>query len=151
MLNAIVHFSLRFRGIIIALAILLLGYGGYTLLRAKFDVFPEFAPPQVSIQTEAPGLSPEQVEVLVTQQLENVVNGTPGVSTLRSASIPGLSVITVTFDPASDIYRDRQLVAERIAEEAAQLPVGVEPPTMTPLTSSTSVVLVAGLTSSKRS
>ena len=146
---ALIRFSIRFRGVVVALACIMLGYGTYILLqRSKFDVFPEFAPPQVTIQTEAPGLSPEQVEVLVTQPLENVVNGTPGVSSLRSASIQGLSVITVGFDPASDIYRDRQLVAERLAEEAAQLPTGVGPSTITPLTSSTSVVLVVGLTSS---
>jgi CzcA family heavy metal efflux pump len=148
---ALIGFSIRFRGVVIALACIVLGYGVYVLQRSKYDVFPEFAPPQVSIQTEAPGLSPEQVEVLVTQQIESVINGTPGVATLRSASIQGLSVITVTFEPGSDIYRDRQLVAERLAEEAARLPVGVESPTMTPLTSSTSVVLVAGLTSTTRS
>jgi CzcA family heavy metal efflux pump len=148
---ALIRFSIRFRGVVIALACIVLGYGVYVVQRSKYDVFPEFAPPQVAIQTEAPGLSPEQVEVLVTQQIENAVNGTPGVATLRSASIEGLSVITVTFGPGSDIYRDRQLVAERLAEEASQLPVGVQPPSMSPLTSSTSVVLVAGLSSAKRS
>ena len=148
---ALISFSIRFRGVVIALACIVLGYGVYILQQSKYDVFPEFAPPQVSVQTEAPGLSPEQVEVLVTQQLENVINGTPGVSALRSASIQGLSAITVTFDSATDIYRDRQLVAERLAEEAPQLPVGVLTPVMTPLTSSTSTVLVAGLTSTKRS
>jgi CzcA family heavy metal efflux pump len=148
---ALIGFSIRFRGVVIALACIVLGYGVYVVQRSKYDVFPEFAPPQVSIQTEAPGLSPEQVEVLVTQQIESAINGTPGVATLRSASIEGLSVITVTFGPGSDIYRDRQLVAERLAEEASQLPVGVQPPSMSPLTSSTSVVLVAGLTSAKRS
>jgi CzcA family heavy metal efflux pump len=148
---ALIRFSIRFRAVIVALACIVLAYGVNVLYRAKYDVFPEFAPPQVSVQTEAPGLSPEQVEVLVTQQLENVINGTTGVSSLRSISIQGLSVITVTFDPASDIYQDRQLVAERLAEEAPQLPAGVEPPSMTPLTSSTSVMLVAGLTSAERS
>jgi CzcA family heavy metal efflux pump len=148
---ALIRFSIRFRGVIIALACIVLGYGVYVVQRSKYDVFPEFAPPQVSIQTEAPGLSPEQVEVLVTQQIENVINGTPGGATLRSASIQGLSVITATFEPGSDIYRDRQLVAERLAEEAARLPVGVQSPSISPLTSSTSVVLVAGLTSTTRS
>ncbi len=148
---ALIRFSIRFRGVVIALACIVLGYGVYVVQRSKYDVFPEFAPPQVSIQTEAPGLSPEQVEVLVTQQIENVINGTSGVATLRSASIQGLSVITVTFEPGSDIYRDRQLVAERLAEEASQLPVGVQSPSMSPLTSSISTVLVAGLTSTTRS
>src|SRR5919198_5286645 len=118
MLNAIVRFSLRFRGIIIALACALLGYGLYTLSRATYDVFPEFAPPQVVIQTEAPGLAPEQVEVLVTQPIENSISGVPGIESLRSNSIQGLSVVKVTFDPKSNIYLDRQLVAERLASLA---------------------------------
>ncbi|ODS89990.1 MAG: acriflavin resistance protein [Devosia sp. SCN 66-27] len=151
LLAAIVGFSLRYRGVVIALALVLVGYGFYAFTGAKYDVFPEFAPPQVTIQTEAPGLSPEQVEVLVTQPVENAVNGVAGVDTLRSQSIQGLSVITVTFDPKSDIYRDRQNVNERLATLATQLPRGVQAPAMSPLTSSTSVVLAIGLTSSKRS
>src|SRR5439155_12790799 len=150
MLSAMVRFSLRFRGVVIALACALLGYGLYTLSRATYDVFPEFAPPQVVIQTEAPGLAPEQVEVLVTQPIENTLNGVAGIASLRSGSIQGLSVITVTFRPSSDIYRDRQVVAERLAALAGQLPAGVQAPVMTPLTSSTSVVLAVGLTSEER-
>ena len=148
---ALIRFSIRFRGVVIALACVLLGYGIYTLLQAKYDVFPEFTSPQVGIQPEAPGLAPEQVEILVTQPLENTINGVPGLRTLQSSSIQGLSVITATFDPSSDIYRDRQIVGERLTEAAAQLPIGVAPPVMTPLTSSTSIVLVAGLTSERRS
>ena len=108
LLTAIVSFAIRYRGIVIVLAALLLAYGALSLTRAKYDVFPEFAPPQVNIQTEAPGLTSEQVEVLVTQPIENAVNGVPGVASLRSSSIQGLSVITITFDPGSDIYRDRR-------------------------------------------
>ena len=114
-------------------------------------MFPEFAPPQVAIQTEAPGLSPEQVEVLVTQPIETSVNGLAGVESMRSASIQGLSVVTVVFRPRSDIYRARQLVTERLAVAGSQLPQGVRPPAMTPLTSSASTVLVVGLTSDQRS
>src|SRR5262249_41243812 len=141
----------RFRGIVIALAFILIGYGFYALLRASFDVFPEFAPPQVGIQTEAPGLTPEQVEVLITRPIENAINGVSGVEKLRSTSIQALSVVTVFSDPAGDIYRDRQVVAERLAAVAQQLPEGTQPPAMTPLTSSTSTVLVVGLTSESRS
>ncbi len=97
-----------------SLAIAFLGYGLYALTQAKYDVFPEFAPPIVGIQTEAPGLSPEQVELLVTQPLENVINGVTGIESLRSNSIQGLSVTKVIFRAGSDIYLDRQLVNERL-------------------------------------
>src|SRR6202163_3250110 len=136
MLNGIVRFSVRFRGIVISLACALLVYGVVSLSHVPYDVFPEFAPPQVSIQTEARGLSPEQVEVLVTQPIENAINGVAGIETLRSRSIQGLSAITVVFLSGSDIYRDRQAVAERLATVASELPAGVPPPLMTPLTSS---------------
>ncbi|MCL5267117.1 MAG: efflux RND transporter permease subunit [Bacteroidetes bacterium] len=147
MLTSIVRFSLKFKGIIIALACVLLAYGLYSLSNAKYDVFPEFAPAQVVIQTEAPGLSPEQVELLVTQPIENAVNGTVGISSMRSGSIQGISVITITFKSATNIYLDRQMVAERLSEIAGQLPAGVKAPVITPLTSSTSVVMAIGLTS----
>ena len=147
---ALIALSIRFRGVVIALAVLLLGYGLYALRDVKYDVFPEFAPPQVTVQTESPGLTPEQVEVLVTQPLENELNGTPGLKTLRSTSVQGLSVISITFDTNSDIYRDRQLVAERLSVVAGNLPKGTKAPAMTPLTSATSTVLVIGLTSTKQ-
>lgn len=148
---ALIRFSIRFRGIVIALACVVVAYGGYSLARASYDVFPEFAPPQVGIQTEAPGLTPEQVEILVTRPIETAINGASGVRKLRSTSIQGLSVVTVFFDATSDIYRDRQVVAERLAATAQQLPQGVASPTMTPLTSSASTALVIGLTSQDRS
>ena len=151
MLNAIVRFSLRFRGVVLALALAFLGYGIYSLTQARFSVFPEFAPPFITIQTESPGLSPEQVELLVTQPVENAVNGVTGIDSLRSSSIQGLSVITVVFRADSDIYRDRQLVTERLSTVSGQLPQGVHPPTMTPLQSTTGTVLVMGLTSDRRS
>lgn len=151
LLGRIIGFSLHFRGVVLVLAAALIGYGLYSLSRAKYDVFPEFAPPQVVIQTEAPSLAPEQVEVLVTQLVENAINGVPGIESLRSNSIQGLSVVTATFVPSSDIYRNRQVIAERLTSLAGQLPQGVQPPLMTPLTSSTSVVLAIGLTSEKQS
>src|ERR1700720_3670757 len=123
MLNAIVRFSIRFRGMAISLACALLGYGIFSLTNMPYDVFPEFAPPQVSIQTEAPGLSPEQVGDMVTQQSPNVINGPRGLATLRASSIEGLSIITVTCEPGSDTCRDRQLDHGRLAEPCSQLPV----------------------------
>ncbi len=151
MLNGIVRFSIRFRGIAISLACALVVYGIFSLSRIPYDVFPEFAPPQLSIQTEAQGLSPEQVEVLVTQPIENAVNGVAGIESLRSRSIQGLSAITVVFLSGSDIYRDRQAVAERLSTVASELPTGVQPPLMTPLTSSTTWVMEVGVTSDKQS
>ncbi len=150
-LTAIVRFAIHFRGVVLALATMLLLYGLYALSHARYDVFPEFAPPLVVIQTEAPGLAAEQVEVLVTQPVENAVGGVPGIQSLRSASIQGLSVVTVAFDPSTDVYRDRQVVSERLASVAGQLPTGVQAPGLTPLTSSTNIVLIAGLTSDTRS
>jgi CzcA family heavy metal efflux pump len=148
-LSAIIRFSLRHCGVVMALACLLCLYGLYTLPDAKFDVFPEFAPPQAVIQTEAVGLSAEQVEILVTQPIENVINGASGIQALRSSSIQGLSVITAVFQPGSDIYRDRQVIAERLT--TARLPQDVHSPVMSPMSSSTSVALTIGLTSDKHS
>jgi len=148
---ALISFAIRFRGIVLALACTVAGYGVFALGNAKYDVFPEFAPPQVSIQTEAPGLSPEQVEVLVTQPVETSINGLAGVESMRSSSIQGLSIVTVVFRPSSDVYRARQLVTERLAVLANSLPQGVQPPSMTPLTPMAGTVLVIGLTSDQRS
>ena len=118
--------------------------------RRSSDVFPEFAPPQVVIQTEAPGLSSEEVEQLVTTPIETGLNGTAGLKTIRSQSIQGLSVVTLIFRDNTDIYRDRQLVAERLGEVVNRLPQGAGPPRLGPLTSSTSLILVMGLTSTNR-
>ncbi len=150
-LRAIVHASLRHRWVVVALGAVLMVYGAFTLTQAKYDVFPEFAPPEVMVQTEAPGFAPTQVELLVTQPIEITLEGLPGVESVRSSSIFGLSVITVVFDPHSDIYRDRQLVAERLSEVQTSLPTGAQAPTMTPLTSSTATVLMVGLTSDRLS
>ncbi len=150
-LRAIVQGSLRHRWIVVALAAVLVGYGLYALSQARYDVFPEFAPPRVAIQTEAPGLAPEQVELLVTQPIEIALQGVPGVQSLRSSSILGLSIVTVVFDPRGDIFRDRQLVAEQLGTLAGALPLGVGAPVMTPLTTSTSTVMYVGLTSDRLS
>ncbi len=150
MLNWLVLHSLRFRGMVIALACAVIAYGCWVAARTRLDVFPEFAPPMVVIQTEAPGLSPEQVELLVTRPLELALNGAPQLATLRSESIQGLSAITITFEERADIFRVRQLVAERLSEVAGRLPAGVRAPRMGPLTSSTSHTLNIGLTSAAR-
>jgi len=151
MLNRIVHFSLRFRGVVVALACVVIGYGIYVTAHSKLDVFPNFVQPQVDVQTEAPGLSPEQVEVLVTVPVENVINGLGNMESMRSESIQGLSVITVVFKEGTDIFLARQMLAEKLAETAGQLPTGVKAPQMSALTSSTMDLLKIGLTSDKMS
>src|SRR6266702_3897311 len=149
MLRAIVTFSLRFRVVVLALACALLGYGIYIIRSAKMDVFPNFVQPQVVIQTECPGLAPEQVELLVTLPIETMVNGLGDMESLRSESIQGLSVITAVFKEGSDIFRVRQTLAEKLAETAGELPASVKTPQMSPLTSSTMDLLKVGLVSDK--
>ena len=150
MMSALVRFAVRFHGVIIGLACLVVVYGLYSLTRANLDVFPEFSPTQVVIQTESPGLTAELVEALVTQPIENAAVGTVGIDSMRSQSIPGLSVVTVVFKEGTDIYRNRQVVAERLATLSSQLPKGVVP-NITPLASSASTVLGLGITSDQRS
>jgi CzcA family heavy metal efflux pump len=151
-LQAIVSWSIHNRAAVVVLAVLLLAAGIYATLDARLAVFPEFAPPQVVIQTEAPGLAPVQVEQLITQPIENAVHGIPRLETLRSQSIQGLSVVTVVFQDSTDIYRARQQVNERLAELAGQLPPEVKkPPRLAPLTSVTGRLLTVGFTSPKLS
>lgn len=151
MLSALVGFSIRFRGVVVALACLVVAYGIYTAQNAKYDVYPEFAPPQVVVQTEAPGLSSNDVEALVTRPVEYALNGTPGLISIRSQSIQGLSVVTVVFEDRTEIYRARQMVGERLTEVATQMPAGVATPNMAPLVGATSLTLIVGLTSDKLS
>ena len=151
MLNSIVHFSLKFRGIVVTLACVLIGYGIYVAAHAKLDVLPNFVPPEVTVETEAPGLSPEQVEVLVTRPLENTINGLGNMEALRSESISGLSTITAVFKDGTDILVDRQMLNERLGVAAGDLPTGVKRPTMSPLMSATMDLLKIGLVSDKLS
>lgn len=149
MLTAIVRWSLGRPRLVAAFALLLLIYGVVVLRGAKFDVFPDFVPAQAEIQTEAPGLDAEQVEQLVTRVVEQSVNGAAGVTTVRSDSVPGLSVVQVLFKDGSDPYRARQVVAEAVAETAGELPAGVKAPAVQPLTSSTMDLLNIGFVSDK--
>ena len=151
MLTALVRGSIHHRIVVLGLAGALVGYGLSTLAGIPLDVFPEFAPPQVSIQTEAPGFSPEQVEILVTKPIEDAINGVQGVGAVRSQSIQGLSVITAVLADRVDVYRARQALAERLGDAVGRLPGTVRTPVLTPLTSSSSTVLVFGITSAKRS
>jgi CzcA family heavy metal efflux pump len=148
-LTRIVEWSLRFRGIAIALACASVVWGVHAALRAKLDVFPDFAPPQAVIQTEAPGFAAEQVESLVTTPIEAELSGVEGLESLRSESIQGLSVITATFGEDRDVYAVRQWLAERLSTLAGQLPLAAAPPKIEPLTSATMDVLKIGLVSDR--
>ncbi len=150
MLTAIVGWSLRHRGVVVALACILIGYAVYALQQAKYDVFPEFSPPEVVIPTEAHGLAPQQVERLVTQPIENALVGIAGVRSVRSASIQGLSVVTVLFNSNTNVYLNRQVVAERLSTLGGSLPAGITP-IIAPLTTSTSIVMAVALTSRTQS
>jgi len=118
-------------------------------IHTSLDVFPDFVPTQVDIQTEAPGFAPQQVEELVTKPVENAVNGASGLATIRSESIPGLSVVTIIFKDDIDLHVARQGVSERLSELGSSLPSGVGTPKLSPLLSSTMDLLKVGLVSDK--
>ncbi len=147
MLRAVIAFCLNYRLIVLMLAAGLLVWGGMAARQAPWDVFPEFAPPQIVVQTESPGLSTEEVEQLVTLPVESAVSGVFGLETLRSSSAPGLSVVTAIFEEGTNILDARQLVGERLLEAAPMLPAMAQPPHMTPLKSSLSKLAMIGLTS----
>lgn len=135
MLNSIVKWSIAQRWLVVIASILISLWGLRVLTQMPLDVFPSFAPPQVEIQTEAPGLAPEEVESLVTRPIESAINGTPGVETVRSSSAVGISVVKVIFGWDTEIYRARQLVTERLQQAQSQLPQGVETPQISPVSS----------------
>lgn len=134
MFKYLIAWSLKNRPLVLGITLGLCFFGGYTLRNMPIDVFPEFAPPEVIIQTQAPGMAPHDVEALITYPLESVINGTPGVAHIRSKTAVGLSTIRVVFEDKTDIYRDRQLVNERIQQVMGQLPPGSNP-TMLPMIS----------------
>ncbi len=151
MLAAIVRASLGHPRIVTALACLIALLGLAALLQARFDVFPDFAPPHVLVQTEAPGLDATQVEALVTRPLEDLLAGTENVKTVRSTSSQGLSAMQVVFDRSGDPYRQRQVVTERLAETAGVLPEGTGAPLLSPLSSSMEYLVHFGYTSDRLS
>src|ERR1700682_6757826 len=114
MMRAIVSLCVRHFGAVTALSLFALILGAWGAMRSPLDVFPEFVPSQVDVQTEAPGFAPQQVEELVTKQIENAVNGAAGLATMRSEPIPGLSVVTITFRDGVDVHIAPQGVGERL-------------------------------------
>jgi nickel/cobalt tolerance cation efflux system protein len=140
-LNQTLKNSIAQRWFIVVGAILVTVWGVITVTQMPLDVFPEFAPPQVDIHTEAPGLAPEEVETQITVPIESAVNGLPGVTTVRSSSKVGLSMVSVVFDQNADIYRARQSVTERLQQVTNQLPEGTHPPEISPLVSPLGTIL----------
>ncbi len=144
MLNRILWWSIVQRWLVLLGAIAITLVGVYHLRQMPLDVLPDFAPPQVEIQTEAPGLAPEEVEALITLPIESVVNGTAGVETVRSTSSVGLSVVKVIFDWDTDIYQARQLITERLQAVRDRLPENAAPQ-ISPITSPIATILMYAL------
>jgi CzcA family heavy metal efflux pump len=143
----IIRSSLRYRYLVVAAAAALVLFGVQTLGHQKVDVFPEFAPVSVEIQTECLGLSPSEVEQLVTVPLENALQGVPGVNQIRSESVPQLSAIFLYFKSGTDVLQARQLVQERLSASSPTLPTWAAPPSLYPIVSATSRVMQIALTS----
>ena len=116
MLGGLVKLALNRRGVVITLALGFIVYGLFVAHNAKLDVFPEFVQPQATVQTEAPGLAPEQVETLVTRPVESALNGAGNLESIRSVSIQGLSVVDAVFKEGTDIHIARQMLSERLVQ-----------------------------------
>lgn len=147
MLSSIIRWAIARRWLVILGAMILTIWIFRTIIQMPLDVFPTFAPPQVEIQTEAPGLAPEEVESLVTLPIESAINGTPGVSAVRSSSAASISVVRVVFNWGTDIYQARQLVTERLQSAESKLPEGIETPQIAPISSPIGTIVTYAFTS----
>ena len=141
LLNAILRASIARRWLVVFCSLLISVWGVLNLVHMPLDVFPPFAPPQVEIQTAAPGLAPEQIERQISAPIEAAVNGLPGVEVVRSASKPGLSMVQVVFRDAAQLQNARQLVSERLQQLRTQLPASADWPEISPPLSPLGTVL----------
>ena len=147
MLTGIISAAMRFRVLVLLAAAALVFFGLRSVQHAPLDVFPEFAPPLAEVQTEAPGLSTEAVDALITVPLENSLNGLPWLKTVRSKSVMGLSSVVLIFQEGTDLMIARQSVQDRLAQVRSQLPAAAQPPTLLSPHSSLSRVMKIGITS----
>ena len=146
MLNKLIALSLRNRVLVIAAAVMMLAGGAWTAYRMPVDVFPDLTAPTVTVLTEAHGMAPEEVESLVSFPIETAVNGSTGVRRVRSSTAQGISVVWVEFDWGMEIFRARQIVAEKLQTVAASLPTGISPPVLAPVSSVMGEIMMIGLT-----
>ena len=146
MLNRVIAWALQNRVIVLAISAIMLVAGAYTAYRMPVDVFPDLTAPTVTVITEAHGMAPEEVEALVSFPIETAVNGSTGIRRVRSSTAQGISVVWVEFDWGTDIFRARQVVAEKLQSVASSLPAGVAAPLLAPVSSVMGEILMIGLT-----
>ena len=151
MIDRIIEWSLHNRVFVLVAAATLLAWGTYEASRMPVDVFPDLTAPTVTVLTEAHGMAPEEMETLVTFPIETALNGSSGVRRVRSSTSVGISVVWVEFDWGMDIYRARQIVAEKLQAVRGNLPSDVESPMLAPISSIMGEVMFIALTSDTHS